>query len=483
MTNHTEDNLLQVLTGDREALKEKLAKGIVLVMGTLWIGLFALVFINGGAAVLSEPFTLFALVACLTLGTAAITMVYFDRAFLGLALILGGANAPLGAAQLLMQFDPVTGSALGPASGVEGVFFMLAMAGLLLKERHFIGVAVTCIFPVALSAYSRTTAMNVDVPMVLGLHIYNLALLFVMAAGFWFSNARSNQESEVISQHLDELGEATRAVERISQGDLAPIPLKESDFGRVVGALRLSLRSLIGEVHRAVREVGSAATQLEAMAAVQSSGVTEQAAAIAETRAAVSGVSSQAAGIGLSAAQADEAAHATSERFEELSERLDELLIETHGIAAQLKEIRGISDRSDLLALNASLEGVRAGQAGRGFTLVAQQMQTLADRVRHIVGSVEEANTRVAETSDRTIRSMESSRAEAGATRSAAASIRQGAQAQDEATSQVSRSMDEIASVTHRLSTGGEELASSARQLSALVQQLDAAASRFTIQA
>lgn len=47
MSNPTGANLLQELTGDREALKEKLARGIVTVMGSLWIGLFALTFATG----------------------------------------------------------------------------------------------------------------------------------------------------------------------------------------------------------------------------------------------------------------------------------------------------------------------------------------------------------------------------------------------------------------------------------------------------
>ena len=426
---------------------------------------------------------MFALSSCLVIGVSSPVAVRSGRPFLGLALILGGANLPLASSQLLMQYDSVTGAAVGPAAGIEGVFFMLAMAGLLLKRQHFLGVAAACTLPIALSAYSRSMQMNVDTSMVLGLHGYNFVLLVVLTLGFWFSNARSWAESERISEHLDELGLATRAVERITQGDLGPVALGQSDLGRVVGQLRESLQGLIGQVHVAVREVGSAATQLEAMAAGQSGGVTEQAAAIAETRAAVNGVSAQATDIGLAAADADQAAQATADRFDELSERLDELVEETRRIATQLQQIRGISDRSDLLALNASLEGVRAGEAGRGFTLVAQQMQLLADQVRHIVGNVEAANTRVAETSDRTMRSMESSRSEAAATRSAAASIREGAQAQDEATSQVSRSMDEIAAVTRSLSGGSEELAASARQLTSLVVQLDAAASRFTIRA
>src|SRR5690606_20786094 len=60
----------------------------------------------------------------------------------------------------------------------------------------------------------------------------------------------------------------------------------------------------------------------------------------------------------------------------------------TRGIGELLEVIREVADRSDILALNGSLEATRAGEAGRGFALVATEMRRLAERVTGTVVDV-----------------------------------------------------------------------------------------------
>src|SRR5690606_16131120 len=64
----------------------------------------------------------------------------------------------------------------------------------------------------------------------------------------------------------------------------------------------------------------------------------------------------------------------------------------TASIGELLQTIGEIANRSDLLALNGSLEATRAGEAGRGFSLVATEMRRLAERV---TGTVEDVRGRV----------------------------------------------------------------------------------------
>lgn len=60
--------------------------------------------------------------------------------------------------------------------------------------------------------------------------------------------------------------------------------------------------------------------------------------------------------------------------------RMDSLGAETHGIANLVDVINGVSDQTALLALNASIEAARAGDHGRGFSVVATEVRNLAFR-------------------------------------------------------------------------------------------------------
>ena len=71
-----------------------------------------------------------------------------------------------------------------------------------------------------------------------------------------------------------------------------------------------------------------------------------------------------------------------------IAERITELAGHTQRISVFLDVIRDIANKTDLLALNAALEGTRAGEAGRGFSLVASQMQRLTVSVMDSVEDI-----------------------------------------------------------------------------------------------
>src|SRR5262249_30141195 len=71
-----------------------------------------------------------------------------------------------------------------------------------------------------------------------------------------------------------------------------------------------------------------------------------------------------------------------------ITECINELNVHAEKVAELLATIMQVADRTDLLALNAALEGTKAGEAGKGFTLVAAEMRRLAENVMESVSGI-----------------------------------------------------------------------------------------------
>ncbi|MBK7863900.1 MAG: hypothetical protein IPJ65_35890 [Archangiaceae bacterium] len=241
-------------------------------------------------------------------------------------------------------------------------------------------------------------------------------------------------------------------------------------------ANRMSLMEQIGSTAGKLR---GASENILGSCNEQAAGTTEQAAAINETRQTMVSLVEAARRISEASQQVFKNADHTSQTSSDISEAIKQLTTRAQKISDISEVIRSISDKSDLLALNASLEGTKAGEAGRGFALVAAEMRRLAESVMQAAREIKQLAANIREASDSSVKAADEGRNLAGRTSDSAREITLVTDQQRNATEQVTRSMDEVSQLLQRSAESTKQTERAAAALNELADQLSRLTASF----